>query len=94
MLNSRQKAILRAYGMAQLTLKSQAIVLINDGYEDYITLPCDGLWDSYRHMQDYEVVLWMHPHIHPDWDEYYISEEDYTKYMHKRFSILFKSKED
>jgi len=96
MLNSYQKAILRAYGKAQLTLKSHAIVYYNYSSNDngYLVLPCDELWCSYRYGEKYEVIKWMHSHITPDWGEYDIAENDYTEYMHKRFSILFTSNEN
>ena len=95
MLDSRQRAILKAYGKAQLTLKSQAVVQYSflDGELDYLAIPCDELWNLYRSYGEYAVIEWMHPHIHPYWDEYDIGEDDYSEYMHRRFSILFKSEE-
>ena len=93
MLDGKQKAILKAYGKAQLTLKSHAVVSYDCVNTDlgYLVLPCDELWTSWRcRRKDHEVISWMHPHTQPYWDEYDILEDDFSEYMHKRFSILYK----
>lgn len=96
MLDRRQRAILKAYGKAQLTLKSHAVVFYDygNGDSDYLVLPCDELWTSWRcRREDHEVINWLHPHTHPYWEEYDISDDDFSEYMHKRFSILYGQEE-
>lgn len=95
MLTSYQKAVLKAYGKAQMTLKSHAVIEDNNYTENdkemeyYIVVSCDEAMTSYR-TNNYQVVRWMHPHITPCWDEYDITENDFSEYMHKRFSLLYK----
>jgi hypothetical protein len=97
MLSNIQRAILRAYGKAQMTLKSHVVLLDNNYKEDsnreevewgYIVDSCDDA--MHRNQKVYEVVQWMHPHIIPDWDEFDISEDDYSEYMNRRFPLLCK----
>jgi hypothetical protein len=95
MLNNLQRAILRAYGKAQITLKSH-VVLLDRNYKGdpdregaewgYIVESCEEV--VRRNQNVYEVVEWMHPHIQPCWDEFDISEDDFSEYMHRRFPLL------
>jgi hypothetical protein len=93
MLNRYQRAILKAYGKAKMTLKSHAIIADinyteNNQEMDYIVVSCEEVAISYR-SNNYKVVTWMHSNIIPCWDEYDISENDFSEYMYKRFPLLY-----
>ncbi|MDF2907489.1 MAG: hypothetical protein K0R34_2810 [Herbinix sp.] len=96
MLNNYQKCLIRAYGKAQMTLKSHAVML-DKNYKGnreesewgYIVDSCEEA--IHRNQKVYEVVQWMHPHILPCWDEFDILEDDFSEYMHRRFPLLFNS---
>jgi hypothetical protein len=98
MLSNFQRAILRAYSKAQMTSKSHVVLTDNNYKGDrdregnewgYIVDSCEEAMR--RNQKVYEVVQWMHPHIQPCWDEYDISEDDFSEYMHRRFPLLFNS---
>lgn len=89
MLSKEQRAIIGAYGKAQMTLKSHAVVFYDFGKEDsgYLVLSCEEIWASHRR-QDHQLVKWLHPHTHPSWGDYGISEDDFYSYFKKRFPLL------
>jgi hypothetical protein len=97
MLNNLQRSVLRAYGKAQMNLTSY-VVLLDGNYRGnreesdwgYIVVSCEEAMRSYRN-KIYEVVNWQHPHIIPCWEEYDISEEDFSEYMNRRFPGLLKT---
>lgn len=93
MLTRYQRAFLKAYGKAQLLLKSHAVASYDFGNGDscFLILSCEELWTSYRCRQEnHEVLKWFHPHTTPCWAEYDISEDDFSEYMKRRFSLLYK----
>lgn len=95
MLDRYQKALLKAYGKAKLTLKSYAVIADNNYTEndkemDYIIVSCEEAMTSYR-SNNYHVVKWMHSNITPCWGEYDISENDFIEYMNKRFPDIYKN---
>ena len=93
MLNNYQRCLIRAYGKAQITLKSH-VVMLDKNYKGnreesewgYIVESCEDAIN--RNQKTYEVVHWMHPNIIPFWDEYDILEVDLFEYMHRRFPSL------
>ncbi len=91
MLNKKQKAILRAYGKAQLSLMSHAVAILDydDGEEDYLALSCIELFKNYRQNKGLRIVNWQHPHTSPCWSNYGIGDNDFSDYMHRRFPLLY-----
>lgn len=98
MLSNEQRAIIKAYGKSQMTLKSH-VVLLDGNYKGdrdregaewgYIVASCEEAMMSYRN-KVYEVVKWQHPHVIPDWGDLDISEDDLHDYLEKRFPLLVK----
>lgn len=91
MLNDEQRAIVKAYGKAQMTLKSHAVVFYDFGEGDsgYLVLSCEELWTSHRCKQEnHQLIDWMHPHMHPCWEDYGITKDDFSSYFEKRFPLL------
>lgn len=84
MLTGEQRAILSAYGKANMTLKSHAI--LHDG-DDFLVIPCDELLARKKNK---ELVRWMHPRTIPDWDEFGITDADFESYLKMRFPLLLK----
>lgn len=94
MLNEIQRTILKAYGKAQMTLKSHAVIHYDFGNDDegYLVKSCEELYTDHRCARtDHNLINWMHPHTHPDWDEFDITDEEYSRYMRKKFPLLFKN---
>lgn len=95
MLNNMQRAILKAHGKAKMSLKSHLVIgydySINhpDNREDvgYLVISCEDSWRHNKHINDIDIA-WMHPNITPCWEDYDITEEDYTSYMRRRFPLL------
>lgn len=97
MLNNKQKAILKAYGKARMTLMSHGVVFYDHGNDDtgYLVQSCEELGNAPMFLTGKFVITnWMHANIHPDfYVDYGIDDDDFYTFMTKRFPLLYRAKE-
>lgn len=77
MLNTYQRAIVKAYADARFHGVSQAVLQDLDE-TDCIVLPCTALWEDRGHQDAIgrTVVMWLHPRETPCWDDIDITPDE------------------